>query len=70
MSLEIKFLTTMCFVDMRKKHGEEGLSLALVLSVKNSADSSGQSDVFPDISTEAELPLVESHYSMTSLKQE
>lgn len=60
----------MCLGDMRKKRGDEALSLAFVLSVKNSADSSGQSDVFPDISTEAELPLVESHYSMTSLNQE
>lgn len=60
----------MCLGDMRKTHGDEGLSLALVLSVKNnSAHSSGQSDVFPDVSTEAELPLVESHYSMTSLKR-
>jgi hypothetical protein len=59
----------MRFGVMRKKHGDEALSLVFVLSVTNSADLNGQSDVFPDISTEAELPLVESHYSVTSLKQ-
>lgn len=59
----------MCLGDMRRKRGDEA-SLAFVLSVKNSADSSGQADVFPDIPTEAELPLVESHCSVTSLNQE
>lgn len=59
----------MCLGNMRKKSGDKAL-LHFVLSVKNSADSSGQSDVFPDIPTEAELPLVESHYSVTSLNQE
>lgn len=59
----------MCLGVMRKKHGEEALSLIFALSLKSSADSNGQSDAFPDISTEAGLPLGESHYSVTSLKQ-
>lgn len=50
----------MCLGVMRKKH--EALSLIFALSLKSSADSNGQSDAFPDISTEAGLPLVESHY--------
>jgi len=47
----------MCLGDMRKKRGDEALSLAFVLSVKNSADSSGQSDVFPDIPTRGRITL-------------